>query len=285
MSHADKNDRWFRFGLWTGCGLLVAFLTLPLASLVLSVRPATLLAQLRQPPVLDALKLSLITSIAASGIVVLLGLPTAYWLATRDFRGKRFVETLVYLPMVLPPTVAGFALLLAFGRAGLTGDALAFVGLRLPFSTLGVVVAQVFMSAPFFVAPTRAAFLSLDPKYTQTAATLRSSEAYTFWRVVLGKSVRRVRGHHNVCRQHAGSHTDHATGRLHGVAKRFRWCHRTVTRLGGCIYQSSACLAVHIQRPFWANDDTCYTLRSVRGVASSTSTWTSPLNHDILSLW
>ena len=125
------------------------------------------------------------TSIAATIVVGVLGLPTAYWLATREFKGKRFIETLIYLPMVMPPTVAGFALLLAFGRAGLAGNALEVFGLRLPFSTLGVIVAQAFMSAPFFVAPTRAAFLSLDPRYRRTAATLRASEAFTFARVIL----------------------------------------------------------------------------------------------------
>lgn len=179
------RDRLFRVGLVVGGGSLLLFLALPLIALVMAVRPLPLLRQLGEPEILDALRLSLVTSVAATLIVVVLGLPTAYLLATRDFRGKRVVETLVYLPMVVPPTVAGMALLLAFGRSGLLGGALDIVGLRLPFSTLGVVVAQAFMAAPFFVAPSRAAFVSLDPRYVQTAATLRASEAYTFARVVL----------------------------------------------------------------------------------------------------
>ena len=175
----------FRFGLLFGSAALIAFLTLPLLGLLSSVRPLALLEHLMQRPILEALKLSVITSVIATLLVVAFGLPTAYWLATRDFSGKRFAETLVYLPMVMPPTVAGLALLLAFGRNGLAGAALEFFGIRLPFSTLGVVVAQAFMSAPFFVAPSRAAFVSLEERYAKTAATLRASEGYTFWRITL----------------------------------------------------------------------------------------------------
>src|SRR5207302_5846741 len=137
-------------------GALVALLVLPLAALLLRVPTADLLDRLRAPVVLDALRLSLITSAAATIVVVALGTPMAYVLATRSFPGKRVLETLVDLPMVLPPTVAGFALLMAFGRAGLAGRALHALGVSLPFTTLGVVVAQAFMAAPFFVAPARA---------------------------------------------------------------------------------------------------------------------------------
>ena len=89
---------------------------------------------------LEALKLSLVTSTAAAITIVVLGLPVAYLLATRSFRGKGALELLVHLPMVLPPTVGGLALLLAFGRMGLGGRALGFFGLSLPFTTLAVVV-------------------------------------------------------------------------------------------------------------------------------------------------
>ncbi len=106
-----------------GLVLLVALLALPLAGLVTRIAPATLVARLREPVVLDALRLSLLTSVASTAVVVLLGLPVAYLLATRDFPMKRLVELLVDLPMVLPPTVAGVGLLTAFGRAGLAGGA------------------------------------------------------------------------------------------------------------------------------------------------------------------
>ncbi len=134
---------------------------------------------------LRALRLSLVTTACSSATIVLLGLPVAYLLATRSFRGKRVLEVLVELPMVLPPTVAGFALLLAFGRAGLAGKALSGVGITLPFTTLGVVVAQVFMAAPFFVTTMRAGLASVDARYLDAAATLRASEAFAFFRVML----------------------------------------------------------------------------------------------------
>jgi len=135
--------------------------------------------------VLSALKLSFVTSAWATALVVLLGTPAAYLLATRDFTGKRLVEVLVDLPMVLPPTVAGFALLMAFGRTGYAGRALGLLGVSLPFTTAGVVAAQVFMAAPFFISPARAGFAGVDRRLVDAAATLRASEAFTFFRVVL----------------------------------------------------------------------------------------------------
>ncbi len=168
-----------------GLVLLVTLLALPLAGLVTRIPPATLLARLREPVVLDALRLSLLTSAASTGLVVLLGLPVAYQLASREFPGKRLIELLVDLPMVLPPTVAGVALLTAFGRAGLAGGALHAIGLSLPFSTLGVVVAQSFVSAPFFIRATRAGLAAVDRRYLDAAATLRSPPSLTFFRVML----------------------------------------------------------------------------------------------------
>ena len=165
--------------------LLLAFLALPFVALLLRVTPGQLLARLASPVVLDALRLSLVTSVAATAVVIVLGVPVAWLLATREFPLKRVVEVLVDLPMVLPPTVAGFALLMAFGRAGLAGRALAALGITLPFTTLGVAVAQVFMSVPFMIGPARASFASLDPKLLDAAATLRARETFTFFHVAL----------------------------------------------------------------------------------------------------
>jgi molybdate transport system permease protein len=148
-----------------------------------------LLTRLEEPSVLEALRLSLIASTASTGVVLLLGLPTAYLLASRRFPGKRLLETLIDLPMVLPPTVAGFLLLLAFGRAGLAGGALGLLGISLPFTTLAVVTAQVFMALPFFIAPARAGFASVERRYLEAASTLRATEGYAFFRVVLPLSV------------------------------------------------------------------------------------------------
>src|SRR5262249_56224391 len=111
-----------------------------------------------------------------TGVVGLRGAPPGYLPVTRQFPGKRLIEVLVDLPMVLPPTVAGLALLMAFGRMGLAGRALGVLGISLPFTTLGVVAAQVFMAAPFFIAPARAGFAGVDPRLLDAAATLRASE-------------------------------------------------------------------------------------------------------------
>ncbi len=165
-------------------GLLV-LLGLPLAALVLRTSPETLWSRLREPLVLEALRLSLLTSAASTATVVALGLPMAYLLATRSFRGKRVVETLIDLPLVLPPTVAGVALLVAFGRAGLAGEALSAFGITLPFTTLGVVVAQTFVAVPFFVGAARSGLGDVDRRYLDLAATLGSPPGRTFLRVML----------------------------------------------------------------------------------------------------
>jgi molybdate transport system permease protein len=174
-----------RIGAGAGIALLAALVALPLVAMVLRVEPAVFVARLAEPVVLEALRLSLVTSLAATLMVVALGLPFAWWLSAREFPGKRVVEVLILLPMVLPPTVGGFALLLAFGRMGLAGGALEACGVVLPFTTLGAVVAQAFMAAPFFVTAARAGFEGVDARHREVASTLRASEARTFFTVVL----------------------------------------------------------------------------------------------------
>jgi molybdate transport system permease protein len=161
-------------------GLLLALLGLPVLSLILRISPGVLLDHLQEPLVLQALRLSLITSLAATATAVVLGLPVAYLLAMREFRGKRLLEALIDLPMVLPPTVAGVALLTAFGRNGLAGHSLGALGITLPFTTLGVVVAQAFVAAPFFIGAARAGFTEVDRKYLDAAATLHASPIRAF---------------------------------------------------------------------------------------------------------
>lgn len=165
--------------------VLALVVALPIIALVLRVAPTTLLAQLRDPDVLTALWLSLKTSSAAALVSLILGLPMAYLLASRGFPGKRALEILLDLPMVIPPTVAGFALLMAFGRAGLLGGSLTALGITLPFTTAGVVLAQVFMAMPFLVGAARAGLAAVDPAHLEAAATLRAGPIYTFWRVRL----------------------------------------------------------------------------------------------------
>lgn len=182
-------QRAWRAGVILVTMILAAFLALPFGALLLRVTPRQLLERLGDPVVVEALGLSLVTSGLATLLVFVLGLPVAYVLATRDFRGKRLLEVLVDLPMVLPPTVAGFALLMAFGRAGLAGGALSALGITLPFTIAAVVVAQVFMAIPFFVGPARAGIAAVDPRLIDAAATLRASEIFTFFRVTLPLSL------------------------------------------------------------------------------------------------
>ena len=166
-------------------GTLAAIVALPIIALVLRVAPATLFAQLRDADVQTALWLSLETSAAAAIVSLVLGLPMAHLLASRTFPGKRALEILLDLPMVIPPTVAGLALLMAFGRAGLLGGSLSAFGITLPFTTAGVVVAQVFMAMPFLVGAARAGLAAVDPQYLEAASTLRAGPTHTFWTVRL----------------------------------------------------------------------------------------------------
>jgi molybdate transport system permease protein len=175
----------FRILAYAAAGLLIVFLSLPFAALILGVSPARLAEGLGQPAIREALALSFVTSLSATALVVVLGTPLAWLLATHRFPGRNALETLVQLPMVLPPTVAGFALLVAFGRAGLAGHALQAFGVALPFTTVGVVVAQAFMAAPFYIMPARAGFQSIDPRLLEVAATLRAGPATRFFRVML----------------------------------------------------------------------------------------------------
>ncbi len=165
--------------------LLLGLLTLPVVALVLRVPPGALVGRLQDPALLEALRLSMVTSVVATAVVMVLGLPVAYLLATRSFPGKRLLEAVLELPMVLPPTVAGVGLLLAFGREGLAGGALGALGLSIPFTTLAVIMAQAFVAAPFFIAATRAGLGEVDRRYLDAAATLRSSPARTLFRVML----------------------------------------------------------------------------------------------------
>jgi molybdate transport system permease protein len=181
----ERTGVGFRALLAGAAFLLVLFLLLPFVGVLVRSSPREWIARLSDPGVQEALRLSLVTGLGSTLVVVLVGTPTAYVLATRHFPGKRLVEVLVDLPMVLPPTVAGFALLMAFGRMGIAGHALQLVGITLPFTTAAVVVAQVFMAAPFFVAPARAGFASVDRSLVDTAATLGASEASRFFRIVL----------------------------------------------------------------------------------------------------
>ncbi|MFJ6718159.1 ABC transporter permease [Streptomyces sp. NPDC091259] len=166
--------------------LAVAFLLLPLVGILTRTRWSELGTHLGSPGVEQALRLSLLVSLWALGLSLLLGVPLAWLLARVDFKGKAFVRSLVLLPMVLPPTVGGVALLLGFGRRGLLGPWLeGTFGITLPFHTSGAVVAATFVAMPFLVISLEGALGGLKRSYEETAASLGASPVRVFLTVTL----------------------------------------------------------------------------------------------------
>jgi len=164
----------------------IAFLVVPMVALVARVPWTDFVPRLLEPAVLDALRLSIVTSLAAVAVVTIVGIPLSWLLARADFPGRSVLRALVIVPLVLPPVVAGVALLSAFGRRGLVGGPLhdAF-GITLPFTTLAVVVAHAFVSLPFFVLSVEGALRATNKEYDVVAATLGASRWTTFLRVSL----------------------------------------------------------------------------------------------------
>jgi molybdate transport system permease protein len=172
---------------------LLLLLLVPIAALVLRIDPLQLVANLRTPEVAQAITLSLVTTLCAAALTVAFGTPLAFLLARHRVRGQTALDTLLDLPMVLPPSVAGIALLIAFGRRGLVGQHLAAAGITLAFTTAAVVLAQTFVAAPYYVKAAAAGFASVDRDLEQ-AATLDGSRWDVFrlvtlplaWPAVLG---------------------------------------------------------------------------------------------------
>lgn len=165
--------------------LFVLFVAVPLAALYLQLSPARLLAVLTAAPALSALRLSLLTTLASLALTIALGTPLAYVLARAAFPGRTIVDALVDLPIVVPPAVAGLALLLVFGRAGLAGPFLRAFHLQIAFTTAAVVLAQLFVGAPFYVRAARAGFLAVERVYEEASATLGMGPLRTFARVTV----------------------------------------------------------------------------------------------------
>jgi molybdate transport system permease protein len=167
-------------------GIGVALFALPLAGLLQRAPWSTLADDLTSPAATEALRLSLTTSLSATAVALVLGLPLAWVLARTDLPGRAVVRALVLLPMVLPPVVGGVALLSAFSRRSPLGSWLydAF-GIQLTFSPAGVVLAEAFVALPFFVITVEAALRQADPRYEQVAASLGARPATVFRRVTL----------------------------------------------------------------------------------------------------
>ncbi len=166
--------------------LAALFLLVPLAAMLLRTPWTGLLRILESSAVLDALRLSLLCASAATVTSLVLGVPLAWVLARSRRRGVGVLRALVTLPLVLPPVVGGVALLLAFGRMGVVGRSLDLAfGFTLPFTTLGVIVAEAFVAMPFLVVTVEGAFRGLDRGFEEAAATLGASPLTTFRRVTL----------------------------------------------------------------------------------------------------
>ena len=163
----------------------LSFLVLPMVAIFVRVPPGRLLHELTNPVVKDALVVSLKTSVIAQALILLLGTPLAYLLATRHFRGRSFVVTLLELPLVLPPAVAGLGLLAAFGRAGLLGSTLDAFGVSIPFTQTAVTLAVAYVASPLYIRQGIAAFESVDPNVVAASRTLGAGPTRTFFRVVL----------------------------------------------------------------------------------------------------
>lgn len=148
---------------------MLAFLVLPLLALVARIRPLVLIDNLATDQVVQAVGLSLITAGASTVAAILFGTPLAYLIARRSFRGRAIIDTLIDLPMVLPPAVAGIALLVAFGRRGLLRQYLDMMGFSLAFTTAAVILAQIFVAAPFYIKAAIAGFAGVARELEQAA--------------------------------------------------------------------------------------------------------------------
>jgi molybdate transport system permease protein len=166
--------------------IAIAFLVLPFVALLQRTPWAGLADLLLNPVVTQALRLSLVTSLAATAVAAVLGIPLAWVLARMRFPGRSLLRALVILPMVLPPVVGGAALLFALGRRGVLGEPVyEGTGFLLPFSMWGVIVANTFVAMPFLVITVEAGLRSVDERYEDAAATLGASRWTTFRRVTI----------------------------------------------------------------------------------------------------
>ena len=166
--------------------LFTLFLGLPVVAIVgRALLDGSLATTLTSRVVLDALALSLITTGVSLCLTVAFGLPLAWTLARRSFRGKGWLEAVIDLPIVLPPSVAGLALLIVFGRRGLLGGPFELLGLAIPFTTIAVILAQTFVSAPFFIRSARTGIAAVDRDLEDAARVDGATERQLFRSITL----------------------------------------------------------------------------------------------------
>lgn len=172
--------------LWQFLALpLLVFLILPLVALLWRTDLGSLLVHLNDPQAFRAISLSLQTTVTTVLLTLGLGTPVAYLLARRRFPLHRVVDTLIDLPTVLPPAVAGLGLLIAFGRRGLLGESLQFLALQIPFTPIAVVLAQLFVAGPYYVRAAAAGFSTIEHELEQAAALDGADGWQIFWHITL----------------------------------------------------------------------------------------------------
>jgi molybdate transport system permease protein len=177
--------RLFSLLLLVALALTLGFIVVPLLAIFLRVSPGELISQLGSEAAVDALVVTIETSLIAQLLIIGIGTPAAYFLATRAFRGRSALITLVELPIVLPPAVAGIALLVTFGRLGLLGETLDALGVSIGFTEVAVVMAVVFVAGPFYVRGAVAAFEAVDTTLLAASRTLGAGPGRTFRRIAL----------------------------------------------------------------------------------------------------
>ena len=177
----QRASGWGERSLAALAALFALFLGLPIVTLLArAVLDGSLATAIISPVVLGALWLSLVTTAISLVITVVFGLPLAFVMARRQFRGKSWLEAIVDLPIVLPPSVAGLALLLVFGRRGMLAEPLELLGVSIPFTTVAVILAQTFVSAPFFIRSARTGIASVDRDIEDAARVDGASERQLF---------------------------------------------------------------------------------------------------------
>lgn len=182
----SPSDKVFTRAIWLLAGIMTLLFILPLVALVW--RAVVLVdgqPDLGQASLVSSLSLSLLTTSLSMLLVLLLGTPLAYVLSRYQFRFKKLLAVVVELPIVMPPVVAGLALLSAFGRKGLLGIPLSFLGIQLPFTPFAVIIAQVFVSSPFYIRAAQSSFNALSPELEEAARIDGASAWKTFRQIML----------------------------------------------------------------------------------------------------
>ena len=188
MKRYFSTDIWntFRISGSVAVLLYISFIGVPLIALLhTAISDEDLLVSLTSPIVYKALYLSLYTSAISMFVIVIVGTPIGYILAHNRNGIFRLIDALIELPIVLPPVVAGMALLMAFGSNGVLGQFFSNIGINLPFTPVAVIFAQIFVSAPFYIRAARLGFQSVPSTYEDIAQTLGSTPMETFWRISL----------------------------------------------------------------------------------------------------